>query len=102
MEDDIPKLNELLISHIHNEHVCPPAPPQHVWPSLKFSIKPGAVTHAAYAPATVPVHWQDQVKQQLGRRGAVDHRASAAKRAHGVAAQDGSGQEAEYVGGYPH
>jgi hypothetical protein len=36
-------------------------------PPLKFSIKPDATPYAAYTPATVPVHWQEQIKQQLAR-----------------------------------
>jgi hypothetical protein len=31
-------------------------PSQHVWPPLKFSIKPDDVPHAIYTPATIEVH----------------------------------------------
>ena len=55
--------------HQHHEHVCRPGPPQHVWPPLKFSIKPDAVPpcylHSSHD--LVPVHWQDEVNKQLVR-----------------------------------
>ena len=69
--------------HQHLKHVCRPGPPQglvklrcagvevaprpgphqHVWPPIKFTIKPDAVPHAIYTPAPVPVHWQDEVNK---------------------------------------
>jgi hypothetical protein len=70
VKEDIPKLRDLLISHyststmnmcVHQALLNMSGPP------LKFSIKPDAVPHAIYTPATVPVHWHEEVKKQLAR-----------------------------------
>ena len=36
-------------------------------PPFKFVIKPDAVPHAIHNPATIPVHWVEEVQKQLAR-----------------------------------
>ena len=69
-EEDIPMLKDLLINHYSSStmNMCAHQPlPSMSGPPLKFAIKPDAVPHAIYTPATVPVHWQEEVKKQLAR-----------------------------------
>ena len=63
-------LKDLLINHYKEStmNMCPHQPlPSMSGPPLKFSLKPNAVPHAIYTPATVPVHWQTEVQKQLDR-----------------------------------
>jgi hypothetical protein len=63
-------LKDLLINHYSSStmNMCAHQPlPSMSGPPLKFAIKPDAVPHAIYTPATVPVHWQEEVKKQLAR-----------------------------------
>ena len=36
-------------------------------PPLEFALKPGAVPHAVYTPAVVPLHWEEKVRRDLDR-----------------------------------
>jgi hypothetical protein len=36
-------------------------------PPQKFSLKPDAIPHAIHNPATIPVHWVEEVEKQLAR-----------------------------------
>ena len=69
-EENIPKLRELLVQHYSSStmNMCSHQPlPKMTGPPLTFSLKPDAVPHAIHNPATIPVHWVEQVKQQLSR-----------------------------------
>merc|ERR1712059_70878 len=48
---------------------CPhqPLPMMSGQPPLKILVKEGAEPHAIHKPATVPVHWQGQVRADLER-----------------------------------
>ena len=41
--------------------------PNMTGPPLSFSIKPDSTPHVVYTPATVTVHWQEEVQKQLAR-----------------------------------
>ena len=69
-EENIPKLRELLVKHYSTStmNMCSHQPlPQMTGPPLKFSLKPDAVPHAIHNPATIPVHWEEEVKKPLDR-----------------------------------
>ena len=68
-EKDIPRFIELLVSHYKRStmNMCPHQPfPSMSGQPLNFSLKPDAVPHAVYTPATIPVHWQEDLQKQLG------------------------------------
>ena len=69
-EENIPKLRDMLVQHYSTStmNMCSHQPlPKMTGPPLQFSLKPDAVPHAIHSPATIPVHWMDQVKKQLLR-----------------------------------
>ena len=69
-EENIPKLRDLLVKHYGTStmKMCSHQPlPKMTGPPLKFSLKPDAVTHAIHSPATIPIHWVEEVKKQLAR-----------------------------------
>ena len=69
-EENIPKLRDLLVQHYSTStmNMCSHQPlPKMTGPPLKFSLKPDAIPHAIHNPATIPVHWVEQVQKQLAR-----------------------------------
>ena len=69
-EYNIPKLRDLLVQHYSTStmNMCSHQPlPKMTGPPLKFSLKPDAIPHAIHNPATIPVHWAEEVKKQLAR-----------------------------------
>ena len=64
------RLKELLLHHYASStfNTCQhqPLPLMH-GPPLEFHVDPKAKPHAVYTPASVPVHWQQQVEEGLRR-----------------------------------
>ena len=68
--ENIQKLKNFIINHYSTStmNLCPHQKlPECDGPPLHFTLKPGAVPHAVYTPATIPVHWGEVVKAQIDR-----------------------------------
>lgn len=68
--ENIEKLKNFIINHYSTStmNLCPHQKlSQCDDPPLHFTLKPGAVPHAVYTPATIPVHRGEVVKAQINR-----------------------------------
>ena len=69
-EENVPKLKQFLIDYYSTStmKMCSHQKlPEVSGPPLHFTLKPDAVPVAVHTPATVPVHWHNEVKSQLDR-----------------------------------
>lgn len=72
-DKDITMFRELLVTHYATStmNMCTHQPLPNMsgdsGPPLKHTLKPDAVQRAVYTPATVPIHWREEVKKQLDR-----------------------------------
>ena len=68
--ENINALRDFIIRYYSSStmNMCSHQPlPEMTGPPLHFTIKEGTVPKAVHTPATIPIHWKDQVKQQLDR-----------------------------------
>ena len=69
-EENVPKLKQYLIDYYSTStmNLCSHQKlPEVSGPPLHFTLKPDAVPVAVHTPATVPIHWFNEVKNQLDR-----------------------------------
>ena len=64
------RMKEWLLTHFASStfNTCPHRPLPHMTgPPVEIHIKPDAVPKAVHTPATIPIHWQKQVQEDLHR-----------------------------------
>ena len=69
-EENVPKLRQFIIDHYSTStfNLCShQKQPEISGPPLHFSLKPDAKPVAVHTPATIPIHWLKEVKEQLDR-----------------------------------
>ena len=69
-EENIPALKEFIIHHYSSStmNMCTHQTlPEITGPPLHYTLKDGVTPRAVHTPATIPVHWKEQVEKQLDR-----------------------------------